>query len=100
RGTGFPRQAGPAVDMGAFERLLASTSQGITAPPPTILPLLPPLPSSAVLGSQRRRGTTRLVARVAFTEGGPTRVVVSPFQQPNYQSVKAALRDLNGDGVF
>jgi hypothetical protein len=56
-------------------------------------------PESVLLKIRGRGKTRRLVAVVSFTTG-PAREIVSPFQRPQFQGITAALRDLNGDGIF
>lgn len=68
-----------------------------------VVPVLPPAPVGAVgavlapVGSGKKK---KLGVRVQFSGGLPSREIVSPFQKPNFQAVTAALRDLNGDGIF
>lgn len=64
------------------------------APPPVVRAV------SAVLTTVPRGKSRRLVVRIAFGGGGPPRLIVSPFQKPTFQGARAALHDLDGDGVF
>ncbi len=62
-------------------------------------PPFPSRPLRARVIAQRVPGRSRFVAQVGLTDRS-SRQLASPFQKPAYQTIAAALRDLNGDGIF
>jgi CSLREA domain-containing protein len=103
RGAGFPRQLGPAVDMGAFE------ATEVTPPPAVVDPPTPlesppahivfPRPISVSLTVRRRRLIPHYFAKIQFTDGS-VRELASPLKWPLYRTTAVSLRDLDGNGIY
>jgi hypothetical protein len=59
-----------------------------------------PHPVGVALRPKRSVKHWSLVAEVGFGGGLAARDMVTPFQQPSFQGLRAVLQDLDGDGTF
>jgi CSLREA domain-containing protein len=103
RGTGFPRPAESAIDMGAFQLQQVSLPPPPPppqpSPPPPPPPVIQPGPSGVVLVPQKVGRTKRLVVMLSYPNG-QTRALASPSQGRQWRAITATLIDLNHDGIL
>jgi hypothetical protein len=84
-----------------FRQPIPPVAEASTLLQPPLPPLCePPHPVSVILRPKRIGHHKKLVAEVQFTGGLPARDVLSPFQKPSFGGIRAALQDLDGDGIF